>query len=187
MKKAIILASAVTLLSACATVNQKNASLQQDWSGETNAFSESTKAATQECGYKEGQKRERKKAVPMAKCITRVTEKYVIPYAKYPDLVRDMRAQDELRSKEYANGKISYEDFKKRGIEMSADYDAKWTTRANSELSQAAENSNNGQILGQMLLGGMQGYSNGAQNRKDEAVRNKPVRCIVNGYTATCN
>jgi len=187
MKKPFVLLTTIIVLSACTTVNQKDVQLQQEWAKEISAFEKNAQIATDECGYKQGEKRSREEAVPMAKCITRLVEENIMLQAKYPDLLHELRQADELRSKEYAEGQIYHEEFTLKGKNMIADYEQQWIARANVELAQTIEDQENARTLGKMFLGGVQAYNAAEQKRREEYERNKPIHCTTYGNSTTCN
>ncbi len=79
------------------------------------------KLAADKCGARP-EPPERTQAVELSNCVTGLVRQYVLPNAVFPDLLLSSRRDALLIAKDYADGKMSPEEYKRRSEERLKNY-----------------------------------------------------------------
>ena len=185
MKKSFLILFSVVILSACQSREQVQADRRTALEKEHQMWSEFEKSSKNECPINANPKMQ----IARQDCLEALIRRDVSPYVSYPHLVDYMLGKMRAEAEKYAAGKINKKTYTKNAEAVSRDYWNHWEKVWDTNISSAKSNPFEG--LGDVLLVGVQTTGTVLQDHqqaaRENAVRNKPVQCIVNGYTATCN
>jgi hypothetical protein len=95
----------------------------------------------------------REKAVEISYCISELVNKYLLPYSAFPDLVLPSRAEALRIAQDYAGGKISATEYRRRSEERVRNYEHAWLNRARTRLAlRSAQSEWQGDVVPTLLV-----------------------------------
>jgi hypothetical protein len=123
--KAILIPSALILLSGCVGTNAQNfqTSLERSVASEEQAIASADREVGEKCAKgKPPEKIPRNQYVKFNQCATEIFERDVLPVTQHPQLFTKFRAQSLETAQQYQDGKISYAQLQARGKIAWVDY-----------------------------------------------------------------
>jgi len=124
MQKHIIQLSVISLLCGCAASPHQadnSAGYAQKKAQEKASWSALEKLSADKCGASP-EPPERTQAVELSDCVTELVRQYVLPNAVFPDLLLSSRRDALLIAKDYADGKMTAEEYKRRSQKRLKNY-----------------------------------------------------------------